>query len=228
MLLIGLCWASLAAAGEEAPPTTPAKPLPPGFADLTERVPGLVLDLRYATADNFVGAPVDGYLRRRAVATTLTADALAAVQEELRPFGLGLLLYDAYRPQRAVDHFVRWAADPVDLKRKASYYPNVDKSRLFELGYIARKSGHTRGSTVDLTLCELSTGQPLDMGSPWDLFDPISWPANAELPAAARANRLLLRTLMLRHGFKPYDQEWWHFTLVAEPFPDTYFDFPIE
>lgn len=199
------------------------------LVDLAQAVPGLKVELKYAGTDNFLGAVVDGYGGRpRALLSRPAAAALAAVAEELQPYGLGLLVYDAYRPQRAVDHFVRWARDLGDLARKQEHYPRVDKSRLFELGYIAAKSGHTRGSTVDLTLYSRETGQPLDMGSPYDLFDEISWPASREVPAAARANRLLLRALMTGHGFRPLAEEWWHFTLVGEPYPETYFDQPLD
>jgi D-alanyl-D-alanine dipeptidase len=202
--------------------------LPPGFVDLSAAIPGIAFDLRYAGRNNFVGDPIDGYLRPRAILSHPAAAALGRVQDELRPFGLGLMIYDGYRPQRAVDHFVRWSRDLIDQRQKAEFYPAVDKTRLFELGYLAERSGHSRGSTVDLTLISLADGQPLDMGAAYDLFDPISWPADLTVPATARAHRLLLRTSMVRHGFRPYEQEWWHFTLVDEPFPETYFDFPIE
>lgn len=202
--------------------------LPPGFVDLSAAIPGIAFDLRYAGRHNFVGDPIDGYLRPRPILSYPAAAALRRVQDELRPFGLGLMIYDGYRPQRAVDHFVRWSRDLSDQRQKAEFYPNVDKTRLFELGYLAERSGHSRGSTVDLTLISLADGKPLDMGAAYDLFDPISWPTDLSLPAPARANRLLLRTLMVRHGFRPYEQEWWHFTLVDEPFPETFFDFPIE
>ncbi len=202
--------------------------LPPGFVDLSQAIPGIALEVRYAGAHNFVGVPIEGYGKPRVLLTHLAAVALGRAEEELEPFGLGLKVFDGYRPQRAVDHFVRWAKDLDDQKMKGEFYPNVEKGRLFELGYVAEKSGHTRGSTVDLTLIDRATGAELDMGSPYDLFDPISWPASPAVPSSARANRLLLREVMLRSGFKPYEQEWWHFTLAAEPFPATYFDVPLE
>ena len=205
-----------------------AADLPPGFVDLARVAPTIALDLRYAGSHNFVGEPIEGYAKARAILSHPAAAALARVQEELAPFGLGLLVYDAYRPQRAVDHFVRWAANHEDLRMKAEFYPRVEKARLFELGYIAEKSGHSRGSTVDLTLISLADGTPLEMGSPWDFFDPVSWPADATISASARAHRLLLRALMVRHGFRPYEKEWWHFTLENEPFPESYFDVPLE
>jgi D-alanyl-D-alanine dipeptidase len=160
------------------------------------------------------------------------AGYLAELQAELEPFGLGLLVFDAYRPQRAVDHFVRWARDLDDTRCKQAFYPDVPKSELFEQGYIASRSGHSRGSTVDLTIVPLARpghdqGPALDMGGAFDLFSPLSWPTDASRTPQQRANRLLLRTLMIKHGFAPYSKEWWHFTLVDEPFPDTYFDFPL-
>jgi zinc D-Ala-D-Ala dipeptidase len=205
-----------------------AAELPPGFVDLAVVAPTIRVDVRYAGADNFVGRPVDGYQRPRVILTVPAARALARAQETLAPFGLGLLVYDGYRPQRAVDHFVRWGRDLADQVTKPEYYPEVDKARLFAEGYIAERSGHSRGSTVDLTLVDLATGEPLDMGSPWDYFDPRSWPHSPAVSAAARAHRLLLRSVLGAQGFRPYEQEWWHFTLENEPFPANYFDFPIE
>ena len=202
--------------------------LPPGFVDLAQAIPGVALDVRYAGSHNFLGTPIDGYGRPRVVLTHLAAAALKKAQEELRPFGFGLKVFDGYRPQRAVEHFVRWSKDPADQKGKAEFYPNVEKEKLFELGYVAERSGHSRGSTVDLTLVVLADGSELEMGSPYDLFDPISWPGSSMVSPAERAHRLLLREVMRRAGFRPYEQEWWHFTLEGEPFPETYFDFPID
>jgi len=213
-----------------AQPLSNGDELPSGFIDARETVSGLVLELRYFSNHNFVGEKVDGYLAERCVMTREAAEALSRVQAELQPFGLGLKVFDAYRPQRAVDHFVRWAEDVDDTRMKAKFYPNVDKRRLIEEGYIAARSGHTRGSTVDVTLVALTDGDEsheLDMGSPYDFFGRESWPAFPDLTTEQRANRLFLRTLMIRHGFKPYEQEWWHFTLADEPYPETYFDFPI-
>ncbi len=201
--------------------------LPEGFSDVLAAAPEIRLDLRYLGSDNFMGRPVAGYEAARLVLSNAATDALAAVQGQLEVMGLGLLVYDAYRPQRAVDDFVRWAKDMDDQVNKQAYYPDVDKSELFERGYIAARSGHTRGSTVDVTLVALESGEPLDMGTPWDFFGPESWPDDARVTEQQRANRLLLRTLMMQAGFLPYAQEWWHFTLAAEPFPGTYFDFPI-
>ena len=200
---------------------------PPGFVDLIEIDASIQIDLRYLGRDNFLGRPVDGYEANRLIVSEAAGRALARVQAELKPMGLGLLVYDAYRPQRAVDHFVRWAQDLDDQASKNEYYPDVGKDKLFEEGYIAARSGHTRGGTVDLTLLDIQSGQTLDMGTPWDFFGPESWPTFADLLPQQRANRLLLRTLMLRHGFRPLEQEWRHFTLEDEPFPETYFNFSI-
>lgn len=205
-----------------------AAELPEGFVHVRDIVPDAALDVRYATSHNFVGAPVDGYLAPQVILSRPAAAALAGVQEDLKAFGLGLKIYDGYRPQRAVDHFVRWGKNLGDTKMKAEFYPDVDKKNLFRDGYIATRSGHTRGSTVDLTVIDLQTGRDLDMGGPFDFFGHLSWPGNLDLPPQARANRALLREAMARHGFKPLTEEWWHFTLIDEPFPDTYFDFPVE
>ena len=152
------------------------------------------------------------------------------MQKDLEAFGLGLKVFDAYRPQRAVDHFVRWAEDLDDTRMKAKYYPGVEKKHLFRDGYIAARSGHSRGSTVDLTIVSLGPDDPveLDMGTGWDYFGPRSWPASLDVSPQQRANRMLLQSLMVKHGFKPLAEEWWHFTLKDEPFPKTYFDFVIE
>lgn len=204
--------------------------LPEGFVYADEVVPGLVLDLRYCSTHNFVGERVDGYEAPRCILTAPAADALKEVQEELKPFGLGLKVFDAYRPQRAVDHFVRWAKNVEDTRMKPEFYPGVDKKNLFKEGYIAEKSSHTRGSTVDLTIVSLgptSPGEELDMGSAFDFFGPQSWPDYSGISPNQRGARMLLQVLMKRHGFQPYPQEWWHFTLKNEPYPDKSFDFPV-
>jgi len=198
------------------------------FVDLQEFIPGIKIELRYFGEDNFVGQVIDGYHAEKVFMTREAAAALAHVQGELDVFGMSLKVFDAYRPQRAVDHFVRWAQDLEDTKMKAKYYPTVAKKDLFSDGYIAERSGHSRGSTIDLTIVDLEDGQELEMGTDWDFFDPSSWPSNQDLPAQTRANRNLLNAVMTRHGFKALPEEWWHFTLESEPFPDTYFDFPIE
>jgi len=207
---------------------TQADSLPPEFVYLDEYIPNLRLEMNYATSQNFIGKPIPGYIKPRAILTQQAAQALAKVQQELAKFGLGLKIHDAYRPQQAVDEFSRWANDPSDNKMKYRYYPSIDKARLFELGYIAARSGHSRGSTVDLTLVTLSDGENLDMGGIFDFFGPESSPDATEPTASQRGHRLLLQLIMTKYGFKPYPQEWWHFTLVNEPFPDTYFNFPVQ
>ena len=194
---------------------------------LSDEVQPIQTDVRYFSADNFVGEVITGYNAEKILMTLEAALALAAIQIELGERGLGLKVFDAYRPQQAVDDFARWAEDINDTSTKAEYYPNIAKQDLFSLGYIAAQSGHSRGSTVDLTLVELITGDELDMGAPWDLFDPISWPTSLEVSLPQKTNRETLREIMLRYGFNPLREEWRHFTLDDEPFPDTYFDFPI-
>jgi D-alanyl-D-alanine dipeptidase len=202
-------------------------PLPPGFVDAGAVVDGLVVDMRYFGDKNFVGERIDGYERARCVLSAPAASALVTVQRDLAARGLGLKVFDCYRPQRAVAHFVRWAQRIDDVKRKREFYPDVDKRDLFKEGYIAERSGHSRGSTVDLTLVRRADGRELDLGSPFDFFSPKSWPSDMTVGAQAQANRALLAAAMTRAVFRPYDKEWWHFTLVDEPFPDTYFDFPV-
>ena len=205
------------------------RPLPDGFIYLDEAVPDLAIDLRYGTGDNFLGERIDGYRHAHAILSGPAAVALAGVQAALRPFGLGLKVFDAYRPQRAVDHFVRWGQDLEDQRTKSDYYPDVAKEDLFKEGYIASQSSHSRGSTVDVTIVHRDGSgmvRELDMGSRFDFFGPISWPDSREATPPQRANRALLQSLMRSQGFVPYAQEWWHFTLSGEPYPDTYFDFP--
>lgn len=203
----------------------PARPA--DFVDAADGAPGLRVEMRYAGSHNFVGRPVDGYAAPVCLLTREAAEALAAVQTELAESGLGLKVFDCYRPQRAVAHFARWARNLGDQSTKAEYYPNVDKSQLFALGYIAERSGHSRGSTVDVTIVDLTSGAEIDMGSPYDLFDPRSWPSDQSVSIEERANRMRLQEVMQRHGFRPLREEWWHFTLNAEPYPDTYFDFIV-
>lgn len=203
--------------------------LPTGFVDITDIIPGIELDMRYHSDANFVGRRIDGYEAPRCIISEKAAVALRAVQAELNNRGLGLKIYDAYRPQRAVDHFVRWAQDLGDTRLKETYYPGVAKKDLFKDGYIAEKSGHSRGSTVDLTIVmEGELPQELDMGTAWDFFGLQSWPASTEVTPAQKTNRMLLQGIMVKHGFRPLEQEWWHFTLEDEPFPDQYFDFVIK
>jgi D-alanyl-D-alanine dipeptidase len=207
-----------------------AQDRPAGFVDAASVVPGLVVDMRYAGSHNFVGRPIDGYMAPRCLVTRQAADALAAVAGDLAPRGLVIKVFDCYRPTRAVANFVRWARDLNDTAAKAEFYPDVDKRTLFRDGYIASHSGHSRGSTADLTLAQADGSEPgreLDMGTHFDFFSPLSWTAEPSVGAAAHANRMLLATAMRRRGFRGYDREWWHFTLRGEPFPQTYFDFPV-
>jgi D-alanyl-D-alanine dipeptidase len=202
-------------------------PLPSGFVDAAAVADGLALDMRYFGNNNFVGERIDGYERPRCLLSAQAAEALAAVQSSLAARGFGLKVFDCYRPQRAVAHFVRWAQKVDDIRRKSEFYPEVDKRDLFKDGYISERSGHSRGSTVDLTLVRRADARALDMGSPFDFFSPRSWPSDRSVSVEAQKNRALLAEAMAAGGFRPYDKEWWHFTLVNEPFPETYFDFPV-
>ncbi len=202
--------------------------LPDGFVYIEQMIPDITTEIRYYTGHNFVGERINGYLKPRCILTRDATDQLKKVQIELRKSGLGLKIFDAYRPQKAVDHFVLWAKDHNDIKMKTEFYPNVKKENLFKEGYIASKSSHSRGSTVDLTIISLKTHKALDMGSNYDFFGPASWLNYPDITPLQRSNRNLLRSLMTKYGFNPYPQEWWHFTLKNEPFPDTYFDFPVQ
>ncbi len=202
--------------------------LPKGFTYLSDIDTTIQQEMRYITHNNFIGKPIDGYKNPKIIVSAPTAEALKKVQSKLSKFGLSLKIFDAYRPQQAVDHFVRWAKVLNDTLMKRQYYPDVDKKDLFKLDYIASKSGHTRGSTVDLTIIDRKTGKELDMGSSFDFFGTPSHPFYENLSKEQRSNRMLLRNLMLEAGFKPYSKEWWHFTLKNEPYPDTYFNFPIK
>jgi D-alanyl-D-alanine dipeptidase len=200
---------------------------PDVFVDAAAVAPGLIVEARYAGPHNFVGRPIDGYDKPICYLTRAAAAALAQVVADLAPRGLAIKVFDCYRPERAVAHFVRWARNLGDVAQKAEFYPHVDKSTLFRDGYIAARSGHSRGSTVDLTLARSADRQELPMGTPFDFFSPRSWPSDRSVRAEAQANRALLAEVMRKHGFRPYDKEWWHFTLRHEPYPDTYFDFPV-
>ena len=233
----------IAAAAE---PTAPV-----GFVDLHDFAPGVLLDMRYRTAHNFIGRRIHGYRQSVCILTRPTAAALARVQARVRRQGYTLKVYDCYRPQRAVDDFVAWGKRVRDQKMKAEFYPRVDKRKVFDEGYIATKSGHSRGSTLDVTLVKLPArrqeryrrGEKLrdcaapyrkrfrdnsiDMGTGYDCFDPLSHPLSRKVGAKQRRNRLTLRRAMVREGFTPLETEWWHFTLTDEPFPETFFDFPV-
>lgn len=200
--------------------------LPEGFVYIRDVIPSVREDIRYAGSHNFVGCPVDGYFAPRGVLREEAALALKQAADAFEKQGLYLLIYDAYRPQRAVDHFVRWAKDLSDTKMKAEFYPTLDKSELFPRGYIAVYSGHSRGMTVDLTLTD-GEGTPLDMGGEFDWFSKISSHDYEDLTPAQKANRRLLRETMLAAGFEDYSEEWWHYTLPSDA-PKVYYDFPIE
>ena len=184
-------------------------------------------EVRYFSSENFLGEVVDGYQAPVIYLTQEAHDALRTVIVEAETLGLGIKVFDAYRPQQAVDHFVRWAEDLSDIRMKPQYYPKVDKQHLFRDGYIASRSGHSRGSTLDLTLFDLETGKELDMGTAFDFFDKSSWSESEAVTVQQKGNRTLLRMLMTRHGFRPLREEWWHFTLENEPYPETYFNFPV-
>ncbi len=203
-----------------------AQERPAQFVDAASVVPGLIVEMRYAGSHNFVGRPIDGYEAPHCLLTRAAATALAEVARDLAPRGLVIKVFDCYRPTRAVANFVRWARDLSDTAGKSEFYPDVDKRTLFRDGYISSRSGHSRGSTADLTLAT-ADGHALDMGTPFDFFSPRSWPGSATVSSEAKANRALLAAAMRRRGFRAYDKEWWHFTLSHEPFPGTYFDFPV-
>jgi D-alanyl-D-alanine dipeptidase len=202
--------------------------LPDGFVYVKDIIPDLEVKLRYFSTHNFVGDTITGYKANTLILTRESAQALKKVQAELQEQNLCLMVYDGYRPQRAVNHFSRWAKDFKDTLQKQEFYPKVDKRHLFRDGYIASRSGHSRGSTLDLTIIDGNTNVPLDMGSPYDFFGKESWVAHPELTDIQKANRQLLQKVMLKHNFRNYPKEWWHFTLRWEPFPKTFFDFEIE
>lgn len=197
------------------------------FILLDEFLPGIRWDAKYATWDNFTGKPVDGYQVNRIVGTRALCAALDRAREEAASLGFGLLLWDGYRPQRAVDSFLRWSQQPEDGRTKPRHYPNINRAEMFERGYVAVKSGHSRGSTVDLTLYDLATGELVPMGGDHDLMDSVSHHGAPGITQAEANNRERLRSTMAASGFDSYVREWWHYTLRDEPYPDTYFDFPI-
>lgn len=204
--------------------------LPTGFVRLSAFAPTISRDIRYYGSNNFLGETVDGYLKNEAILTTAAAKALLHVQNALAEFGLGLKVFDAYRPQRAVAHFLRWEHTPEDRAIAARFHPDLSKSELFAQGYIAKRSSHTRGSTVDLTLVnrQNSAHLELEMGTEFDFFGKASAPNYPKLTPDQRANRLLLKLIMERYGFQGFGLEWWHFTLRHEPYPHQYFDFVVQ
>ncbi|MBQ9068656.1 MAG: M15 family metallopeptidase [Eggerthellaceae bacterium] len=198
-----------------------------GFVLLADYVPSIVQEIRYHSTFNFVGERIDGYEEPIALLTLEAARALKTVSNEMIVRGYRLKVFDAYRPAVAVKRFIFWAIEDDDVRMRRYFYPNTDKADLFERGYIAKQSSHSRGSAIDLTLLDMETGKELDMGGPFDLFDEVSHPSFRGITDEQYANRMVLQESMVRNGFKPLDCEWWHFTLVDEPYPNTYFDFPV-
>lgn len=198
-----------------------------GFVFLDEVLRGIRWDAKYATWDNFTGKPVDGYEVNRIVGTHELAAALHAAQERAAVLGYGLLLWDGYRPQRAVDSFVQWSEEPEDGRTKSKHYPNINRSEMIRKGYVATRSSHSRGCAIDLTLYRLDTDALVPMGGDFDLMDVISHHEAKGISEAEARNRRLLRSIMESSGFNSYDCEWWHYSLKKEPYPNTYFDFPI-
>jgi D-alanyl-D-alanine dipeptidase len=205
-----------------------ARELPEGFVYIDELIEDCIIDAKYAGTDNFMGRPAVGYEQPLVVMTREAAEGCVKAAEILRKQGYVMKFFDAYRPQRAVDDFCAWGEDSADQRRKPVHYPNVEKLKMFDEGYIARRSGHTRGKAVDLTLVDMNTHQELDMGSIFDFMDPRSWPDSELVTPEQRKNRYILRDAMLASGFEPYEGEWWHFSITPEPYPGTYFDFPIK
>lgn len=197
------------------------------FVFVDEFVSGIRWDAKYATWDNFTGKPVDGYTANRIVGTKALCTALERARENAAAYGFGLLLWDGYRPQSAVDCFLRWSKQPEDGRTKLRHYPNIDKTEIVEKGYVAAKSGHSRGGAIDLTLYHLANGTLAPMGGNFDLMDSVSHHGAKGITQVEERNRQYLRSIMEACGFVSYDCEWWHYTLKHEPYPDTYFDFPV-
>ena len=197
------------------------------FVMLADFVPGIIQEIRYYSTYNFVGDRIDGYEIPCALMTKDAARALKAVSNKAAVMGYRLKVFDAYRPARAVRHFVLWGLEDLDQRMKPFFYPDLEKQEIFQKGYVASQSTHSRGSTVDLTLLDMRTGKEADMGSPFDMFSEISHPDSRDVTPQQYDNRMLLQHVMVRNGFEPIDCEWWHFTLKNEPFPETYFDFPV-
>ena len=200
---------------------------PSGFVVLADYVPGIVQEIRYYSTYNFIGDRIDGYEEPCALLTIEAARALKAVSNEMNVQGYRLKIFDTYRPACAVRHFVLWGIEDTDVRMKPYFYPDLNKTEIFEKGYVASKSSHSRGSTVDLTLLDMETGKEVDMGSPFDMFSEVSHPDYKGITEEQYANRMMLQSVMVRNGFEPIDCEWWHFTLKDEPYPDTYFEFPV-
>ena len=223
LILFGLCACSSNNTNDEIKYSNDSS----NFVLLNDIVPDAILEIRYYSTYNFVGERIDGYEEPLAFLTKQAALALKEVSDELVSKGYRLKIFDAYRPQKAVDHFVRWAKDANDIKMKQYFYPELEKDVLFPLGYILERSGHSRGSTVDLTLFDMNLEREVDMGGTFDYFGELSHPDYKNITDEQYANRMLLREVMLKHGFNPLEEEWWHFTLNNEPYPNTYFTFPV-
>jgi D-alanyl-D-alanine dipeptidase len=198
-----------------------------GFVLLSDYVPSVIQEIRYYSTYNFVGDRIDGYEQPCAILTKEAARALKGISNKLNVMGYRIKVFDAYRPATAVKHFTLWGVDDLDLRMKPFFYPDLEKQELFRRGYIASKSSHSRGSTIDLTLLDMKTGKEVDMGSPFDYFSEVSHPDYKGVTKEQYENRMFLQDMMVRGGFEPIDCEWWHFTLRDEPYPDTYFDFPV-
>ncbi len=201
--------------------------MPEHFVYLEEIDSTIIQDIRYATPNNIIGRSVEGYCAHRCILTRPVAEILSRIQKELAPQSLGLKVFDCYRPQMAVDDFYQWSQDVSSQETKAQYYPRINKFDLFKLGFFIQKSGHSRGSTVDLTLVNLEHNTELDMGTPFDFMDELSYPSNMTISNEQHKNRMILRNIMLKYHFIPLATEWWHFTFENEPYKDTYFNFPI-
>ena len=200
---------------------------PSGFVLLADYVPDIVQEIRYYSTYNFIGERIDGYEEPCALLTKEAARALKSASKELIVQGYRLKIFDAYRPMCAVKHFVLWGIEDQDIRMKPYFYPDLEKQELFAKGYIARQSSHSRGSAVDLTLLDIKTGKEVDMGSPFDLFSEVSHPDYRGISEEQYENRMHLQQVMIRNGFQPLGCEWWHFSLENEPYPDTYFAFPV-
>jgi D-alanyl-D-alanine dipeptidase len=198
-----------------------------GFVLVSDYVPAVIQEIRYYSTYNFVGDRIDGYEQPCAILTKEAARALKGISNKLNVMGYRIKVFDAYRPATAVKHFTLWGVDDLDLRMKPFFYPDLEKQELFRRGYIASKSSHSRGSTIDLTLLDMKTGKEVDMGSPFDYFSEVSHPDYKGVTKEQYENRMFLQDMMVRGGFEPIDCEWWHFTLRDEPYPDTYFDFPV-
>ena len=200
---------------------------PSGFVVLADYVPGIIQEIRYHSTYNFIGDRIDGYEEPIALLTIEAARALKSVSNEMNVQGYRLKVFDAYRPVCAVKHFVLWGIEDQDLRMKPFFYPDLEKQELFNKGYIAKQASHSRGSTVDLTLLDMTTGREVDMGGPFDFFSELSHPDYRDITEEQYNNRMMLQQVMVRNGFEPIDCEWWHFTLKKEPYPETYFEFPV-